>query len=59
MRAADFISDLPEEAIVQELERQKAALERDRETERRRSAAISQAANLRRDIEKLGGTPVK
>lgn len=59
MRGSDFPDELPEEVVVRELEEQKRALERQREIERRKSAAISKAANLRDDIKKLGGKPIK
>lgn len=51
--------ELPEERIVRELEEQKSRLEYERDIERRKNAALSRAAMLRRDIEKLGAKPVK
>ena len=54
-----WMGQLPEEKIVEELEMQKASLERDREIAHRRAAATQQAKNLREDIEKLGAKPVR
>lgn len=50
---------LPEEEAVRVLEQQKADLERTRELALRRASAIQKAANLRQDIERLGGKPIK
>lgn len=50
---------IPEEQIVHDLRMQKEQLEEDAAMKRRRASAIVEATNLRGEITKLGGTPVK